>query len=118
MLSTKQSTSTFLSDLLTKYNWVSTSSDSPKLVALVTTNAVPITFQATQLKGSINDLDTPIIEIWSEIDLLQNMTASLEARMIQFKDIRHDYCAALSPICHLSSKILAEILHCTPKEQM
>ncbi|KAK0485543.1 hypothetical protein EDD18DRAFT_1428098 [Armillaria luteobubalina] len=117
MTSTKQSTTAFLRDLLEEYSWVSTSSHSPELVALVTTNAIPTTFQAAQLKGCIYELDAPTIEIQNEIDLLRNAAASLDANMIRFKDIRRDYRAALSPIRRLPSEILVEILRRTPKEQ-
>ncbi|KAK0467650.1 hypothetical protein IW261DRAFT_1679957 [Armillaria novae-zelandiae] len=108
MTSTEQSTSAFLRDLLSKYNWVSTFTHSPDLVALVTTNTVPTTFQATQLKASIDDLNAPIINIQREIDLLRNAAASLEEKMIRLKDIKRDYRSALSSIRRLPSEIVAE----------
>ncbi|KAK0472322.1 hypothetical protein IW261DRAFT_1424381 [Armillaria novae-zelandiae] len=117
MTSTEQSTSAFLRDLLSKYNWVSTFTHSPDLVARVTTNAVPTTFQATQLKASIDDLNAPIINTQREIDLLRNAAASLEEKMIRLKDIKRDYRSALSSIRRLPSEIVAEILRQTPKEQ-
>ncbi|KAK0479109.1 hypothetical protein IW261DRAFT_1608062, partial [Armillaria novae-zelandiae] len=117
MTSIKQSTSAFLRDLQHKYDWVSTYSHSSELVAQVTTNAVPTTFQAAQLKVSINDLDAPIMEIQSEIYLLRNAAVSLEAKMVRLKNIRRDYCAALSPIRRLPSEIIVEILLRTPKER-
>ncbi|KAK0184426.1 hypothetical protein F5146DRAFT_1006432 [Armillaria mellea] len=100
-----------------KYDWVSTSSHSPELDTLVTTNTLPTTFQAAQLKASIDDLDAPITEIQSEVDVLLNTAASLEARITRLKDVRRDYRAALSPIRGLPTEILVEILHRTAKEQ-
>ncbi|SJL16965.1 uncharacterized protein ARMOST_20502 [Armillaria ostoyae] len=113
-----QSTCAFLGDLLSRYDWVSTSSHSPELIALVSTNAAPTAFQATQLKASIEDLDDPITEIQSEIDLLRNAAATLEMKIARLKDIRHDYRAALSPIRRLPIEILTEILRWTPKENI
>ncbi|PBK59671.1 hypothetical protein ARMSODRAFT_1027217 [Armillaria solidipes] len=107
-----QSTCAFLRDLLSRYDWVSTSSHSPELIALVSTNAVPTAFQATQLKASIEVLDNPVTKIQSEIDLLRNATVTLETKIARLKDIRRDYRAALSPICRLP----IEILRWTPKD--
>ncbi|PBK61540.1 hypothetical protein ARMSODRAFT_662757 [Armillaria solidipes] len=117
MTSIKQSTPAFLRDLLSRYDWVSTSSHSPELIALLSTNAVPTAFQAAQLEASIEVLDAPIHEIQSEIDLLRNAAASLETKMTRLKDFRRDYRAALSPIRRLPSEILVEILRWTPKKQ-
>ncbi|KAK0501999.1 hypothetical protein EDD18DRAFT_1346559 [Armillaria luteobubalina] len=117
MTSTKQSTSAFLSDLLSRYDWVSTSNRSPKLITLLSTNAIPTALQAAQLEASIEALDAPIGEIQHEIDLLRNATASLEAKMTRLKDIRRDYRAALSPIRRLLSEILVEILRWTSKKK-
>ncbi|KAK0438480.1 hypothetical protein EV421DRAFT_1738530 [Armillaria borealis] len=117
MTSIKQSTPAFFLDLLSRYDWVSTSSHSPELIALLSTNAVPTAFQAAQLEASIEVLDAPIHEIQSEIDLLRNAAASLETKMTRLKDIRRDYRAALSPIRRLPSEILVEILRWTPKKQ-
>ncbi|KAK0221285.1 hypothetical protein IW262DRAFT_1481684 [Armillaria fumosa] len=38
--------------------------------------------------------------------------------MTRLKDVRRDYCSALSPIWHLPSEILIEILRRMPKEWM
>ncbi|PBK84909.1 hypothetical protein ARMGADRAFT_1067202 [Armillaria gallica] len=117
MTSIKQPTPAFLRYLLSRYDWVSTFSHSPELIALLSTNAVPTAFQTAQLEACIEVLDAPINEIQSEIDLLRNAAASLEAKMARLKDIRHDYRAVLSPIRHLPSEILVEILRWMPKEQ-
>ncbi|PBK59089.1 hypothetical protein ARMSODRAFT_1027713 [Armillaria solidipes] len=117
MTSIKQSTPAFLRDFLSRYDWVSTSSHPPELIALLSTNAVPTSFQASQLEACIEVLDAPIHEIQSEIDLLRNAASSLEAKMARLKDIRSDYRAALSPIRRLPSEILVEILRWTPKKQ-
>ncbi|SJL13357.1 uncharacterized protein ARMOST_16799 [Armillaria ostoyae] len=117
MTSIKQSTRAFLRDLLSRYDWVSTSSHSPELIALVSGNAVPTAFQAAQLEASIDDLDAPITKIQSAIDLLRNAAESLEAKTARLKDIRSNYRAALSPIRRLPSEILVEILRWTPKAE-
>ncbi|PBK59634.1 hypothetical protein ARMSODRAFT_1090706 [Armillaria solidipes] len=117
MTSIKQSTRAFLRDLLSRYDWVSTSSHSPELITLVSTNAIPMAFQAAQLEASIEVLDAPITKIQSEIDILRNAAASLEAKMTRLKDIRRDYRAGLSPIRRLPSEILVEILRWTPKAE-
>ncbi len=101
--------------MLSRYDWISVSSHSPELVALVPTKAIPTAFQAAHLEASIEVLDAPITELQGEIDLLRNAAASLEAKMTWLKDIRRDYRASLSTI--LPSEILAEILRWTPKEQ-
>ncbi|KAK0243618.1 hypothetical protein EDD85DRAFT_784165 [Armillaria nabsnona] len=117
MTSTKRSTRAFLSDLLSRFNWMSTSSRSPELITLLSTNALPTTFQAAQLKASIDVLDTHITEIQSEIDILRRAAASLETKMERLKDIRRHYHAALSPIRCLPTEILVEILRWTSKEK-
>ncbi|PBK96271.1 hypothetical protein ARMGADRAFT_1077763 [Armillaria gallica] len=117
MTSIKQSTPAFLRDLLSGYNWVSTSSHSPELIVPLSTNAVPTAFQAAQLEACIEVLEAPINEIQSEIDLLRSAAASLEGKMAHLENIRLDYRAALSPIRHLPSEILVEILRWTLKKQ-
>ncbi|PBK84985.1 hypothetical protein ARMGADRAFT_1169757 [Armillaria gallica] len=91
MTPVKQSIHSFLAALLSRYNWISTFSHSPELITLVSTNAIPTAFQATQLKASIELLNDPITEIQSEIDLLRSAAASLETKMERLKDIRRDY---------------------------
>ncbi len=117
MTSNKQTTCAFLGDLLSRYDWVSTSSHSPEFVTLVSTNVVPTPLQAALLKASIEFLDAPLNDIQSEIDLLRNLAASLETKIIRLKGIRRDYRAALSPIRRLPSEILVEILRWTPTKQ-
>ncbi|PBK82500.1 hypothetical protein ARMGADRAFT_1140865 [Armillaria gallica] len=117
MTSNKQTTRAFLGDLLSRYDWVSTSSHSPEFVTLVSTNVVPTPLQAALLKAPIEFLDAPLNDIQSEIDLLRNLAASLETKIIRLKGIRRDYRAALSPIRRLPSEILVEILRWTPKKQ-
>ncbi len=97
MTLTERSTRAFLSDLLSRFNWMSTSSRFPELIALLSTNAIPTAFQAAQLKASIEVLNTLITVIQSDIDLLRSAAASLETKMERLKDIRRDYRAALSP---------------------
>ncbi len=117
MTSTKRSTRAFLSDLLSRFNWMSTSSRFPELIALLSTNAIPTACQAAQLKASIEVLNTFITVIQSDIDLLRSAAASLETKMERLKDIRRDYRAALSPIRCLPTEILVEIQRWTYKEK-
>ncbi|KAK0221293.1 hypothetical protein IW262DRAFT_890077 [Armillaria fumosa] len=117
MTSRNQSICTFLCDLLSRYDWISTFSHSPELSTLLSTNAIPTDFQVVQLKASIKRLDAPITQIQSIIDVLQNAAVSLETMMERLKDIRRDHRAALSPIRRLPPEILVEILRWTPEEQ-
>ncbi|KAK0221305.1 hypothetical protein IW262DRAFT_1459474 [Armillaria fumosa] len=118
MTSSNQSTCAFLGDLLSRYDGISTYNLSPELSTLVSSNAAPTIFQATQLKASIEDLNESITEIQNKVDLLQNAAASLEMKMEWLKDIRRHYRAALSPIHRLPAEVLVEILSWTPKTYM
>ncbi|KAK0477513.1 hypothetical protein EDD18DRAFT_1365417 [Armillaria luteobubalina] len=101
MTSSNESTSAFLGNLMSRYDGISTYSLSPELSMLVSSNVAPTTFQATELKASIDNLDGPITKLQNEL-----------------KDIRHDCHVALSPIHHLPAEVLVEILCWTPKSNI
>ncbi|KAK0447816.1 uncharacterized protein EV420DRAFT_1712690 [Desarmillaria tabescens] len=101
-----------LEEILAKYDWIPTFTHPPDIASLLRTNEAPSPSQSARLKASLADMTTrtPISELQSDLDLLRNAVVSLESRMTRLQTLKKDYETALSPIRHIPSEILAEIL--------
>ncbi len=78
--------------------------------SLLHDNVAPSPLQTTQLKTSLEGLETPLADIESDLDLLRNAVVSLGARSLRLQSLKNDYETALSPIRRVPSEIMMEIL--------
>ncbi|KAK0494392.1 hypothetical protein EDD18DRAFT_1107415 [Armillaria luteobubalina] len=99
-----------LDEILAKYDWISAFAHPPDLTSLLHDNVAPSPLQTNRLKTSLEGLETPLVGIEGDLDLLHNAVASLEARKLRLQSLKNDYETALSPICRLPSEITMEIL--------
>ncbi|SJL10885.1 uncharacterized protein ARMOST_14280 [Armillaria ostoyae] len=99
-----------LDEILAKHDWISAFAHPPDIISLLHDNVAPSPLQITQLKASLESLETPLVDIESDLDLLRNAVVSLEARRLRLQSLKNDYETALSPIRRVPSEITMEIL--------
>ncbi|PBK79584.1 hypothetical protein ARMGADRAFT_1172312, partial [Armillaria gallica] len=99
-----------LEEILVRHDWISTFTHPPDVLALLRTNVAPSPPQSARLKTSYEGLKTTLAELQSDLDLLHNVTASLQTRMTRLMSLQNDYETALSPIRRIPSEITMEIL--------
>ncbi|KAK0216331.1 hypothetical protein IW262DRAFT_211949 [Armillaria fumosa] len=99
-----------LDEILARYNWISAFAHPPDVTSLLHDNVTPSPLQTTRLKTSLEDLETPLADIESDLELLRNVVASLEAHRLRLQSFKSDYETVLSPIRRLPSEIIMEIL--------
>ncbi|KAK0433206.1 hypothetical protein EV421DRAFT_1446053 [Armillaria borealis] len=99
-----------LDEILAKHDWISAFAHPPDVTSLLHDNVAPSPLQTTQLKASLEGLETPLVDIESDLDLLRNAVVSLEARRLRLQSLKNDYETALSPIRRVPSEITMEIL--------
>ncbi|KAK0237269.1 hypothetical protein EDD85DRAFT_605236 [Armillaria nabsnona] len=99
-----------LDEILAKHDWISAFVHPPDVTSLLHDNVAPSLLQTTQLKASLEGLETPLADIENDLDLLRNAVVSLEARSLRLQSFKNDYETALSPIRRVPSEITMEIL--------
>ncbi|PBK85643.1 hypothetical protein ARMGADRAFT_1169400 [Armillaria gallica] len=99
-----------LDEILAKHDWISAFAHPPDVTSLLHDNVAPSPLQTTQLKASLEGLETPLVDILNDLDLLRNAVVSLEARSLRLQSLKNDYETALSPIRRIPSEITMEIL--------
>ncbi len=76
----------------------------------------PSPLQSARLKTALQGLKTTLVEIQSDLELLYNVAASVEARVSRLQSLKQDYETALSPIRRIPSEIAMEILRLSWKD--
>ncbi|KAK0461919.1 uncharacterized protein EV420DRAFT_1746226 [Desarmillaria tabescens] len=105
-----QPTRAFVEEILSRQDWIHTFAYPPYVDSLLHTNSVPSPLQTVQLKASLDDLEAPLAEVQSNLDLLRDAVASLENQMSRLQPYRRDYTRILSSIRYIPPEILAKIL--------
>ncbi|KAK0458354.1 uncharacterized protein EV420DRAFT_1480080 [Desarmillaria tabescens] len=96
--------------LMAQFDWISTITHSPDIVALLHSNNLPSPLQSVNLNASVAKLEDTSQEIQAVLDLLGNAVASLEAQMSRVRSLQHHYSAMLSPLRRVPAEIVMEIL--------
>ncbi len=67
-----------LEEILVRHDWISTFTHPHDILALLRPNVAPSPPQSARLKTSYEGLKTTLTELQSDLDLLHNVTASLQ----------------------------------------
>ncbi|PBK84581.1 hypothetical protein ARMGADRAFT_1170003 [Armillaria gallica] len=108
-----QSSSASLDTIVARYAWLSTFSHPPDVLPLLSTNDPPSFQQSIRLNASVERLNAALSGIQSDLDILRRAVASLEVQMSRLLSLKHECKTILSPIRHLPTEIIIEILRCT-----
>ncbi len=99
-----------LEEILAKHDWISTFTHPPDVASLLRTNEGPSPLQSAGLKTSLECLTAALADLQSDLVLLHNVAASVEARVSRLQSLKQDYETALSPMRRIPSEIAMEIL--------
>ncbi len=99
-----------LEEILAKHDWISTFTHPPNVASLLRTNEGPSPLQSAGLKTSLECLTAALADLQSDLVLLHNVAASVEARVSRLQSLKQDYETALSPMHCIPSEIAMEIL--------
>ncbi|PBK79582.1 hypothetical protein ARMGADRAFT_1069364 [Armillaria gallica] len=111
-----QSTPVTLEEIMARHDWISTFTHPPDVASLLLTNDAPSPLQSARLKTTLQGLKTTLVEIQSDLELLYNVAASVEARVSRLQSLKQDYETALSPVRRIPSEIAMEILRLSWKD--
>ncbi|PBK80672.1 hypothetical protein ARMGADRAFT_827976 [Armillaria gallica] len=99
-----------LKEILAKHDWISTFTHPPDVASLLRTNEGPSPLQSAGLKTSLERLTAALAELQSDLVLLHNVAASVEAPVSRLQSLEKDYETILSPMRRIPSEIAMEIL--------